>query len=599
MKTNIHKKLTWLSRGKTSDPESNGTLSQKAVSPNQFIPQSGEILLSTPLRQQLIKIIWQRTALSRDLFIELYQTPITRFAELAQHIPASEYHHHSHAGGLLDHTLEVMAFAAKLRQQHLLPTGVAPEDQAREAEAWTAGIIYAALLHDVGKIVTDIDIITNDNQVWHPWQDTLNQAYCLKYRKKRDHQLHLVAGSLLATRILPTTAFDWLAQFRELYESFLYCISGHYDQAGVLGEIVIEADKASVAQFMGGNTSTVLKHSLTSLPTQIQTAIKVLVQTQFTLNNPRSGSDGWLTDDTLWLISKTTADKIRAWLLQQGITGVPDSNSRLFDEMQSYGLIIPTPEAKAVWTCNITADSGWSPGRPLTLLRLSPGKIWSISEERPSPFAGHITPSDNTTAVSETSSRTEDKSSTSPENTSTPQNEMVDLALSLFAADEGKISDNNLNSASEQPAVTEPVISTPSHNQAEHVVDITTPPLPGQDFITWLKSGIQNHQIAVNDTMAKVHLVNGQLFLVSPEIFKLYIKMTTGSTGQEWKEVQKNFQKLKLHLRGQDGVNIFSCEVKGPRKIRIVKGYLLPDPKIAFDNSVPENNPYLSLKQTT
>jgi len=83
-----------------------------------------------------------------------------RFAELVQQLPASEYHHHAHPGGLLDHSLEVAAFAAKLRQRHLLPAGAAPEDQAREAEAWTAGIIYAALLHDVGKIATDMEIIT-------------------------------------------------------------------------------------------------------------------------------------------------------------------------------------------------------------------------------------------------------------------------------------------------------------------------------------------------------------------------------------------------------------------------------------------------------
>ncbi|EBH9039803.1 TPA: hypothetical protein N2G15_002108, partial [Salmonella enterica] len=36
-------------------------------------------------------------------------------------------------------------------------------------------------------------------------------------------------------QILPATALNWLAQYRELYESFLFCISGYYDQAGILG----------------------------------------------------------------------------------------------------------------------------------------------------------------------------------------------------------------------------------------------------------------------------------------------------------------------------------------------------------------------------
>lgn len=95
--------------------------------------------------------------------------------------------------------------------------------------------------------------------------------------------------------------------------------------------------------------------------------------------------------------------------------------------------------------------------------------------------------------------------------------------------------------------------------------------------------------------MARVHRVEGRVFLVSPEIFKLYVKTTTGETGEEWKRVQKAFQKLKLHQRGDEGMNIFTCEVKGPRKTRRVKGYLLEKPEVIFGNTVLEDNPYLSI----
>ncbi len=130
MKTGLHAKLKWLTREKlTPQPQPVPAISPE-TRPGWFTPQTAETLLATPLRQQLMKIIWQRTSLSGELFAELYQTPVARFAELVQQFPASEYHHHSHPGGLLDHTLEVMAFAAKLRQRHLLPPGAAPEDQA-------------------------------------------------------------------------------------------------------------------------------------------------------------------------------------------------------------------------------------------------------------------------------------------------------------------------------------------------------------------------------------------------------------------------------------------------------------------------------------
>ncbi|MCG8157192.1 helicase/relaxase domain-containing protein [Brenneria goodwinii] len=603
MKTGIHAKLKWLPRKKPIPEPATAPVYQE-ITTGWLYPQKAEALLVTPLRRQLMKIIWQRTSLPVALFKELYQGPIAHFAELAQQFPASEYHHHSHPGGLLDHSLEVMAFAAKLRQRHLLPVGAAPEDQAREAEVWTAGILYAALLHDVGKIVTDIEVMTDDNQHWLPWMEPLAQPYRLKYQKNRDHRLHPVIGSLLALQILPVSAFNWLAQYRELNESFLYCISGHYDKAGMLGELVQEADRASVSQFMGGNASQTLTRPASSLPEQLLSALRELVRAEFKLSNPSSGSDGWLTDDALWLISKTTADRARAWLLQQGVTSVPDSNVRLFDEMQAHGLIVPTQEGKAVWSCTVTADSGWTPGRPLTLLRLAPSRIWPNAEERPTPFTGKVIPGSTATTATE---RGKTDSQTAPGIT-TPENELSELAFSLFAPSEQKTDKYILPESTDiidelpevQPGQAEPEIDRrenisiqPEMPHPVAVPDATH--IADTGFIDWLREGIRTYKIAVNDTQARVHMVEGKAFLVSPEIFKLYVRTTTGAIGDEWKQVQKAFQKLKLHQRGNDGINIFVCEVKGPRKTRRVKGYLLNRPEDIFDEAVPEDNPYLSV----
>ncbi|EPT5087431.1 helicase/relaxase domain-containing protein [Salmonella enterica subsp. enterica] len=388
-----------------------------------------------------------------------------------------------------------------------------------------------------------------------------------------------------------------------------YRCSGHYDRAGVLGELVQEADRASVAQFMGANASSALERPQPSLAKQILTALRELVQTEFKLSNASSGSDDWLTQDTLWLISKTTADRIRAWLLQQGITGVPDSNTRLFDEMQSHELIVPTPEGKAVWSCAISADSGWSPGCSLTLLRLSPARLWNTPEERPPLFAGQVTPADVQAGEISTESH-------APATVIPPKDDLADLTLSLFSLPGSETAADNIQpeekpghndtpapvhqDSSPLPPSTAPVATFTNYRELSETSktrtdndEAITP--PGTDFVTWLKTGIQASKIIVNDTMARVHMVEGKVFLVSPEIFKLYIKTTTGSTGDEWKLVQKAFQKLKLHQRGPDGVNIFVCEVRGPRKTRRVKGYLLDKPEEIFGNSVPEDNPYLSI----
>ncbi|EOV0286007.1 MobH family relaxase [Salmonella enterica] len=609
MNTGIHAKLKWLTGKMSQKKDAIPAVTVPPPNPGWMTPQSAEILLNTPFRQQLIKIIWQRTSLSELLFTKLYHVPISRFAELVQQLPASEYHHHAYPGGLLDHSLEVMAFAAKLRQRHLLPAGAAPEDQAREAEAWTAGIIYAAMLHDVGKIVADMEVITEDNQRWSPWMGPLKQPYRLKYCKNRNYALHPVAASLFTTRLLPTTALNWLVQYRELYESFLFCISGHYDRAGILGELVQEADRASVAQFMGANASQALERAQPSLPRQILTALRELVQTQFKLSNPNSGSDGWLTEGALWLISKTTADRIRAWLLQQGVTSVPDNNTRLFDEMQAHGLLIPTPEGKAVWTCKITADSGWTPGCPLTLLRLSPARLWPPPTDHPASFAGQVTP---VTITSNQQGATADADIEHTDNsspTTTSETDLVDLTFSLFAPEDVHAGRNPQNIITETenetvffPAEPQKTSGSPEHNDSEkmvadsHLIVRESPVFPDESgFIIWLREGIRTHKIAVNDAQARVHMVEGKVFLVSPEIFKLYIKTTSGKTGDEWKLAQKSFQKLKIHCRDNEGINIYTCEVRGPRKTRKVKGYLLDNPELIFGNTIPEDNPYLSV----
>ncbi len=59
---------------------------------------------------------------------------------------------------MLDHGLEIVAYALKLRQSHLLPAGAPPEEQAQQAEAWTAACAYAALLHDIGKVAVDLHV---------------------------------------------------------------------------------------------------------------------------------------------------------------------------------------------------------------------------------------------------------------------------------------------------------------------------------------------------------------------------------------------------------------------------------------------------------
>jgi hypothetical protein len=62
-------------------------------------------LLAAPRRRKLLDAIWQHTSLSRAQFARLYQRPLERAAELAQHFPASENPPQASDGWLTQDTL--------------------------------------------------------------------------------------------------------------------------------------------------------------------------------------------------------------------------------------------------------------------------------------------------------------------------------------------------------------------------------------------------------------------------------------------------------------------------------------------------------------
>lgn len=505
-------------------------------------PESAQTLLAETTRQQLIQFIRQSTAVPASLFERFWLIPIHRFAELAQLFPASENHHHAQAGGLLDHSLEAACYAARLRQSYLFPPDAAPEDQAAQSERWTTVIIYAALLHDLGKLITDIEVEDVSGKRWFPWHGPLTQSYRFRYLPQRDYLRHPAAAALLLTQLLPPESLDWLAADAAALSTLLHCLNGQYQYAGLAGELVQKADRASVAFNLGGDPVKAIHHPQTSLPQQIIAALRDLLAHEFRLNNPNGGSDGWLTEEALWLVSKNAADAVRGWLLRQGIDAVPQHNVRLFDEMQAHQLLIPC-EDKAIWHCRIEANGGWS--SELTLLRFSPSLIWEDPQQRPATFIGTVTPiagiRNETEAVIET------------------------------------------NTEVEQPS---PLVE---QNKAT---------LSGEAFWQWLIRNVQAQHLEVNEPNARIHTVAGSVFLVTPGIFKLWLSACGQNVPEEyWREVQKKFQNLNLHRKQKNGLNIWHCAVVGPRRCSRLKGYLLDDPTPLFGDDVPFNNPHLLLSE--
>jgi hypothetical protein len=123
----------------------------------------------------------------------------------------------------------------------------------------------------------------------------------------------------------------------------------------------------------------------------------------------------------------------------------------------------------------------------------------------------------------------------------------------------------------------------------------------GEHFVAWLRRHIEERKLIINDTKALVHTVADTVYLVSPGVFQRYAQehprtafLARQDQLADWQWVQKRFEKLQLHRKQQNGLNIWICAVTGPRKSRRLHGYLLEDPRVLFSD-MPPNNPYLSV----
>lgn len=148
-----------------------------------------------------------------------------------------------------------------MRQGYLLPPEAGVEEQARQASAWTVAVVCAAQLHDTRKIAADMESHQPDGTRWYSSQGVLTQRYRWQYRTSgRDYHLHPAAGAMLVSKLLPSSLLDWLAGYPAAFSGLIYQLSGHYERAGALAELVQQADKASVTRNLGDNMKTALAH---------------------------------------------------------------------------------------------------------------------------------------------------------------------------------------------------------------------------------------------------------------------------------------------------------------------------------------------------
>lgn len=309
-------------------------------------------------QSRLSSLVWRR-----DLLPALH-----RYAEYVQLMPASESHHHAHVGGLLAHTMEMTLAAMTWRNGHFFPEGAAVEEMDAQRDEWTYVVFFAALLHDVGKIMTDLRVSWSCFDMdaplrWVPMSGPLTEIaqqrpggeYLVEFTPKsaRDYQAHSKLSMILLQQIAPPSALSFLARRPQAFEALAQYLSGG-DKSSLLATIIRKADQTSTQQALtSGSRARFATSTSVPLIDLLMQTIKDMLRSGTALPLNRSGAAGWVFDSAIWFVAKRLADGVRQHIKQhhpeEAIPG-ENKNDRLFDTWQENGCIQLNPQTgQAVW----------------------------------------------------------------------------------------------------------------------------------------------------------------------------------------------------------------------------------------------------------
>jgi len=560
---------------------------------------SAEKLLEARHRHILLQEIQNLVSIPAKHYGALFDTAIRNYACFVQELPASEIHHHSAPGGMLDHGLEVTKGALAIRRGHMLPPGAEPESLAKQADRWTYAVFTGALMHDIGKPAVDqiVRILDSSHKplgCWVSWNGPMpaDSYYQMDFVRPRQYGLHSRVGPLLAHHIIPPVGLAWLAEDQGVFEPWVRLISGDMESAGVLGQIIREADGRSVARSLGaGETGRFPSARAIPLHEKLLTGLRYLIsEGHLPLN--RNGAAGWLDHEDLWLVSKRTVDTLRDHLHQEGHTDIPSRNDRIFDVLQEHAILNPNDE-QAIWKAGVADESaGWS--HELTLLRIARHRIWPNPETAPEPFSGTITviskggsPDTSEGGITAKQCTDSDTAGGVVPTIATQTNHLNEAFIPTPFAP-GENNPEELEGGHETTLVALIDQPSPSNNEADPGIHEDT----GEQFLSWLRAGLASGDIITNDVRARVHVVPEGILIVSPAIFKDFAH----HSNNDWNHTQKRFQKLGLHEKTPQGTNIHSYHTVGGRKTSTVNGLLIRDHSSLFQDTAPNPNPYLSKK---
>ncbi|MGR5178893.1 MobH family relaxase, partial [Vibrio mediterranei] len=311
-------------------------------------PQGIPVVQTSVLLERMeedIKFIQCELGLSDDEFDTYVKPVMIRFIEVVDLLPASEYKHHSTGGGLVYHSFDVAKRAMRAAQHTQYPaTNVSQAKTQQSNRHWKTASVLSALLHDGGKVVSDISVWNGDSEnplTWDAHSDqTINQwakqhklgRYYIKYMKNR-HQKHHNASISMMQRIIPKQTWSWLGNSEDgkaIHNTMLEAVSGN-NPSHPMCQIVSKSDAESVKHDMLHNHSHVTKEiKRTPLSELLADLIKHRVLNEQWLVNQKNAKL-WFIDDEIYVLWEASVSELVEELLTAGymIPAVPDVLARI------------------------------------------------------------------------------------------------------------------------------------------------------------------------------------------------------------------------------------------------------------------------------
>lgn len=583
-----------------------------------------------------LRDIEQLASFDSGLFEELIKKPIYQFVEWCQLAPASQSHHHSGPGGLIQHTLDMVKISLKKRRGIQLPIGGSLEAINSERHQWTYAIIMGCLLHDIGKLSssirlilvrqngTEIAFVPLGHNIKNIMLDKTIRGYRIEFPDS-DYRLHEKL-SLLHFTMLPMSGQRWLISSSHIIKQLMNFLWGDRFESGVIGDIIEFADRESTARNLQIPSPERFSNQIPAIDRYLK-----LLRHWVTTGGVRINANGGMawsdSEGFIYFVCRPLAEKLIHELNNQGLRNLPQDPVRVYDILQEHGYAIPTEDGKAIWSISVkTGDYQ----HKLTCLKFEARKLTTPTKPV-SAFEGEITiltgdEADSDVAPQATvipfkSAKIEDEESillmedeqlnygkreVEGEPAATQATEKEPVRMEPVQETENE-SEKNMQETAEETGILDKLRHESAKQKKETeapVAKISEDGIPlsplfdfessdtAHRFINWLRRGLVEKTLLINNPAAEIHIAEEGVFLLAPAIFKTFLRRH-GLAEDKHKNLARRVNTLKLHIRNGD-VNIHGYWVSSKNRKTKINGYLFPfNVFYEYDMPIPAKNKYL------